>query len=201
MALSQNHSHPAIAATSRPGQFRGPGIVAAHPGRPVAAVPPTAARAAQQGVGAIPTARRGAAGASGETPRVAPQRRLAEPNVPSQMPPGRHFEGAGPRQAIRPRSAPVRQFATPTTRGPAVGPHTAAAPARHLMMTTHPAVRPQPPHPAAPPHFAAPHFASPRPTAPPHFAAAPASHAAAAAPHFAAPPVGGGRGGPPGKHK
>ena len=45
MALAQNHGHPAIAATSRPAQFRGPGIVAAHPGRPIAPVPPTAARA------------------------------------------------------------------------------------------------------------------------------------------------------------
>ena len=169
MALAQNHGHPAIAATSRPAQFRGPGIVAAHPGRPIAPVPPTAARAARSGIGSVPTARHGESAAFG-------QRRLDEPT-----PSGSHFAGVGPRQAVRPpieqRSAPVRQFARPMTRGPVVGPHIAgapaAAPARQLMMTTHPAFRPQPAHPAAAQHFAAPpHFAAPHPAAPPHFAAA-----------------------------
>ena len=47
MALAQNHGHPAVAATSHAAQFRGPGVVAAHPGRPISAVPPTAARAAR----------------------------------------------------------------------------------------------------------------------------------------------------------
>lgn len=40
LSLNSNHGHPAVAATAHPAQFSGPGIVAAHPGQPVAAVTP-----------------------------------------------------------------------------------------------------------------------------------------------------------------
>jgi YXWGXW repeat-containing protein len=40
LSLNSNGGHPTVAATARPGQFSGPGIVAAHPGQPVAAVTP-----------------------------------------------------------------------------------------------------------------------------------------------------------------
>jgi hypothetical protein len=39
LLLSNNHGHPAVAATSSPGLFRGPGIVAAGPGYPIQAAP------------------------------------------------------------------------------------------------------------------------------------------------------------------
>ena len=40
LSLNNNHGHPTVAATAHPAQFKGPGVVAAHPGKPVAAVQP-----------------------------------------------------------------------------------------------------------------------------------------------------------------
>ena len=40
LSLNNNHGHPTIAATAHPAQFKGPGVIAAHPGKPVAAVQP-----------------------------------------------------------------------------------------------------------------------------------------------------------------
>ena len=40
LSLNNNHGHPTIAATARAGEFRGQGVIAAHPGQPVAAVLP-----------------------------------------------------------------------------------------------------------------------------------------------------------------
>ena len=201
MALSQNHGHPAVAATSHPARFRGPGVVAAHPGRPIPAVLPTAARAARQGLATIPTPRHAEAPAAGA-------RHVAEPTpqVTSNAPRPAEPTRLAPHQALRPHvaqpSTPMRHFAGPTGSHEVAGPRTAgmAAPTRHLLMTApHSAFRPQPhlaavPHPAAAPHFAA----APHPAAAPHFAAAPHP---AAAPHFAAPPGGAPRGGPLGKHR
>jgi hypothetical protein len=39
LLLSNNHGHPAVAATSSPALFRGPGVVAARPGNPIQAAP------------------------------------------------------------------------------------------------------------------------------------------------------------------
>jgi hypothetical protein len=54
LLASANHGHPPIAATSRPGEFKGPGVVAARlpvpaPGRPVSASPPGPARPVSAG--------------------------------------------------------------------------------------------------------------------------------------------------------
>ena len=40
LSLASNHGHPTVAATTRAAQFKGPGVVAAHPGQPIAAVSP-----------------------------------------------------------------------------------------------------------------------------------------------------------------
>lgn len=40
LSLASNHGHPTVAATTRAAQFKGPGIVAAQPGQPIAAVSP-----------------------------------------------------------------------------------------------------------------------------------------------------------------
>lgn len=40
LSLNNNHGHPSVAAAAHPAQFNGPGVVAAHPGKPVAAVTP-----------------------------------------------------------------------------------------------------------------------------------------------------------------
>ena len=34
LSLNNNHGHPTIAATAHPAQFNGPGVIAAHPGKP-----------------------------------------------------------------------------------------------------------------------------------------------------------------------
>jgi hypothetical protein len=57
--LSSNHGHPQVAATAHSGQFKGAGIVAARPGKPVFAPPPkhgqaVAMRAPQGKPGAPP---------------------------------------------------------------------------------------------------------------------------------------------------
>jgi hypothetical protein len=40
LALNNNQGHPTVAATAHPADFKGPGIVAAHAGQPVAAIEP-----------------------------------------------------------------------------------------------------------------------------------------------------------------
>jgi len=40
LSLANNHGHPTVAATAQPAVFKGSGVVAAQPGKPVAAVPP-----------------------------------------------------------------------------------------------------------------------------------------------------------------
>ena len=40
LSLNNNHGHPTVAATAHPAQFKGPGVIAAHPGKPIAAVSP-----------------------------------------------------------------------------------------------------------------------------------------------------------------
>jgi hypothetical protein len=195
LALSHNHGHPAVAATSHSGRFKGAGVMAARPGEPVAAAPPAAARMGREGVTANGMPRR-AAEQAGAT------RRLAEPTPRSETRAARTAETRRGIAAAAPRapkpSAHEQSLAAPT--GPRVAPtapRTAkiTAPTRHLLMTApNSALRPQPhvaaaPHPAATPHFAP----APRPAPAPHVAAAPPQ------PH----PAGGGgpRGGPPGKHR
>jgi hypothetical protein len=195
MALSQNHGHPAVAATSHAARFRGPGVVVAHPGRPIPAVPPTAARAARQSA-TMPTPRHATAPGAPARHLVEPTPRMAPPVEPT-----RRLAGAR-HQAFRPHvaqpSAPMRHFAGPMTGShPVAGPRIArpATPERHLLMTAPHSAFSQQPHFAAPSHpAAAAHFG-----AAPHLAAPP--HPAAAAPHFAAAPGGGARGGPPGRHR
>jgi hypothetical protein len=40
LALNNNQGHPTVAATARAADFKGPGVIAAHPGQPVAAIQP-----------------------------------------------------------------------------------------------------------------------------------------------------------------
>jgi hypothetical protein len=40
LSLASNHGHPTVAATTRAAQFKGPGVIAAQPGQPIAAVSP-----------------------------------------------------------------------------------------------------------------------------------------------------------------
>jgi hypothetical protein len=49
LSLNSNHGHPTVAATAHPALFKGSGIVAAHPGKPIAAVTPEGHRKAGPG--------------------------------------------------------------------------------------------------------------------------------------------------------
>ena len=49
LSLNNNHGHPTIAATAHPAQFNGPGVIAAHPGKPIAAVSPQGHRVVSPG--------------------------------------------------------------------------------------------------------------------------------------------------------
>jgi hypothetical protein len=40
LSLTKNQGHPSIAATAQPGQLKGPGVIAAHPGKPVVLMRP-----------------------------------------------------------------------------------------------------------------------------------------------------------------
>ena len=40
LSLNNNQGHPAVAATAHPAEFKGPGVIAAQPGKPVAAISP-----------------------------------------------------------------------------------------------------------------------------------------------------------------
>ena len=40
LSLASNHGHPTVAATTRAALFKGPGVIAAHPGQPIAAISP-----------------------------------------------------------------------------------------------------------------------------------------------------------------
>lgn len=117
LSLSNNHGHPAVAATPHPGQFKGPGIIAARPGKPIEAQPlkaPAGGNAAPvQGVKGdrkIPTPKGSAAGTTtgpgsvtnekkpppGPKPLerqtakpIAPAPRPAPPPPPRQPPPAK----------------------------------------------------------------------------------------------------------------
>jgi hypothetical protein len=49
LSLNSNHGHPTVAATAHPALFKGPVIIAAHPGKPIAAVAPEGHRKAATG--------------------------------------------------------------------------------------------------------------------------------------------------------
>ena len=40
LSLNHNQGHPTVAATAHAAQFGGAGVIAAHPGKPVAAIAP-----------------------------------------------------------------------------------------------------------------------------------------------------------------
>jgi hypothetical protein len=171
LLASANHGHPPIAATQRPGDFRGPGVVpardavarpAAEAARPVEH-PAESAKPAAIAHPAAPAVRR--------HPLVAPHHT---------------YEPARPAETARPSEA-----ARPTETGHHVPATHPSEPAPHRPDAVRPSVAPhvEAPRPAEParPHVeaarppVAPHVESPRPVAPHMEAPRPA------APHPAAP--------------
>jgi YXWGXW repeat-containing protein len=91
LALNSNHGHPAIAATAQPGRFSGPGVIAAHPGRPIAAVLPQGHRQVPPGNRAVTPGNRAVTpGNRAVTPgnKAGPEIREHRGNVGGGTPPG-----------------------------------------------------------------------------------------------------------------
>jgi hypothetical protein len=214
LALSNNQGHPAIAATAHPGRFRGAGVMAARPGRPIPAVAPTAARGARQHAATAPATARHAPRPATPAQHLTKAPPRAAPHVVRAAPPARHLTKAAPGAAPHVvRAAPPARHVTRTAPRPA--PHVArhVAPARHFTGVESRATlrrqvaRPAAPvgrvghvtRPTAPRPMMAPRVARPAAPVRPLFGAAPHGAAAPhvqAAPHVAAP-----RGGPPGRHR
>lgn len=154
LLASENHGHPAIAATAKPGEFTGKGVVAAREIGPTAARPATTpAPAALPAIGAKPPANRPVANATPEN--KGPATAVAHATTNGAVPPKPLNTAARPpviRQLVAQHPAAPRMAAVAKPPAP---PHVAAArPAPHPV-----AARPAPraaPHPPA------------RPKAPPH---------------------------------
>jgi WXXGXW repeat (2 copies) len=190
LQLANNHGHPLIAATSHAGQFKGAGIVAAPPGKPVFAPPPKHDRTTAAKINPGPN------DASHALP------------VPSEPPVKRAAAGAN-HALPTPSQPPVKNAAAPTNRvtppqKPQPGIRTASAPANHVQAARPQMVRRPPPvarapkpqpvrvaRPAPPPR----HVAAPPPRRPP-----PVRVARPAPPPHRPPPVRMARAAPPRPH-
>jgi WXXGXW repeat (2 copies) len=165
LSLARNHGHPSVAATAHPAQFKGPGVIAARPGKPVAPSKPTAP--------------------SHALPGFTPERNLKP--MPPREGPGtakerRGFSGAVQSKPLVPRTAKSATPAAPHVTSPPIrGPRGLAA-----KPFTPQRARPAPPaalHIAPPPAMR-----RPPPPLPRAFAPQTVRPAAPAAPRFAAPP-------------
>jgi WXXGXW repeat (2 copies) len=212
LSLNNNHGHPTVAATTHPAQLNGAGVVAAHPGTPVAAIEPQghhvggaggaatgnapAGKGAKTGPGNAATIQGNHALPGVQSPgttgaKVAPGANTAtlpgNHTLPGVQSPGPAVHTPPPRAAVTPPPPPPHAAVTP----PPPPPHAAVTPPPpHAAVTPpppppHAAVTPSPP----PPHAAVtppppPHAALTPPPPPPHAAAPPPPPP----PHAAAPP-------------
>jgi hypothetical protein len=183
-AASHNNGHPAVAATSRPGQFDGPAVTHARAGAPGPAIQPRPTNAAAAAGPAIKPRPTNAAAAPGPAIKPHPTDAAAAAPGPAVKPHPTNA-AAAPGPAIKPH--PTNAAAAP---GPAIKPHpTNAAAAPGPAVKPHPtnaaaAAPPKPTHAAAaappkPTHAAA--AAPPKPTHPAARAAAPRPQQPAAA--------------------
>jgi hypothetical protein len=172
LRAANNHGNPTIAATSRPSNFSGAGVVAAH-GAPAAAehagAPTNNTAMRSTGFAPHPEAAHPNPTPTNPTPAPAehPAEHVAEPaRAPTQAPENREaadHEAPAPHPAT-PEShpAPVVHHAAPEEHAPVQ--HAAPeerAPVEHAPPAPHPVA----PHPVAAPHPAAPH---PAPKPQPH---------------------------------
>ena len=206
LSLNKNQGHPTVAATAHPAQFNGSGVIAAHPGQPVAAVTPqghtisSPTKAATMSRGA-PTISGGKGGPALTTPgtKAGPGTAAITPgNLPTtpgtRVPPGtpgmtpdvhdhQKATGGTPPSAGPTMHLPATTAHPPTPQVvPPTPPHAVMPPPPHAAVALPPpphAVMPPPPHAAValPPP---PHAVMPPP--PPHAAAPPPPRVAAPAP-------------------
>ena len=170
LALASNHGHPAIAATAHPGQFSGPGVIAAHPGKPIAAIEPEGHRVGgPRNPVAIPGNKIGPATApAAQGHKVGPGNAAINPSA--KPGPENHEHkgnaGGGPQPGASP-ATPTKKLPTNAARPPEpriAKPAAAPTPQPHAVRPPPPAAhaaampprRPAPPRPAAPPHPAKP---------------------------------------------
>jgi WXXGXW repeat (2 copies) len=180
LSLNNNQGHPAVAATAHPAEFKGPGVIAAQPGKPVAAVSPQGHTVSSPALGRTvntPGANVGPAAATrGNPPAVAPN------NATKDL-----GNKGGPSTTVVSPNRPEIKEHTGTPSGgqsPSPGPTTQPKqlPTTAARPTTPEAARPTPPPP--------PHAVAPAPPPPPHATepAPPHPAASAAPPRPAAPP-------------
>jgi WXXGXW repeat (2 copies) len=194
LSLNNNQGHPTVAATTHPAQLNGAGVVAAHPGTPVAAIDPQGHHfgGTSGGTTGNAPAGRGAKPGPGNAPTIQGNHAL-----PGAQSPGAAVHTPPPHAALTPPPPPPHAALTPPPPPPHAAappppppPHAAAPPPPppHAALTP----PPPPPHAAAPPPLP-PHAATPPPP-PPHAAAPPPPRVAAPAPPPRPP-------GPPAKPK
>ena len=166
LLASENHGHPAIAATAKPAEFSGKGVVAAreaNPGSPRPGEPSTGARTPETNPTGARTLETNPTGA--RTPGTNPTgARTLETNPTSARTPGTNPTGANTLEKRGPgnratlnggtQPKPLNTVARPLGNAPPPKaarppppprPHVAAAPRPHPVAAPHPAPRPGPP--------------------------------------------------------
>jgi hypothetical protein len=173
LSLNNNHGHPTIAATARAGEFRGQGVIGAHPGQPVAAVLPQGHRKVAPGNPAVGPAikagpqiqeRKGNAGGGATTPG---QGATVNPAIKEH----KAKAGNGPPADTGNTANPaVKEHKAKAGGTPAGSPPSGAGAAiqqNKVISTPPPAAKPPPPpvHAAAPPPPPKPQPPPPKPAA------------------------------------
>lgn len=144
LLASENHGRPAIAATPRPGEFTGKGVVAAREVAPGAAIPA------------------GRPGAVEVSPHPLEPRPLPREERPGERPPVN--AAIPPRPAIPEVKPPPREIERRPPPTAAVKPATPPPPPAHPTVPVQAVARPAPP---PPPHPVAPAVPAARPACPP----------------------------------
>ena len=187
LSLNNNQGHPTVAATTHAAQLNGAGVVAAHPGTPLAAIEPQGHHVGGAGGAATGNAQAGQGAKTGSGNAATIQGNHTLPGV--QSPPG--ITGA----KVAPGANTATHPGDHTLPGVVPGNHTlpgvqspgtagtgaAGTPPPHVAVTPpppppHVAVTPPPPH------------ANVTPPPPPHAAAPPPPRVAAPAPRPGGPP-------------
>jgi len=190
LSLNNNQGHPTVAATTHAAQLNGAGVVAAHPGTPLAAIEPQGHHVGGAGGAATGNAPAGQGAKTGSGNAATIQGNHTLPGVQS---PG--ITGAkvapGANTATLPGNHALPGVQSPGTAGTGAAgtppPHTALTPPPpppHAAVTP----PPPPPHAAVTPPPPPPHTALTPPPPPPHAAAPPPPREASPAPRLSGPP-------------
>ena len=173
LSLNNNQGHPTVAATTHSAQLNGAGVVAAHPGTPLAAIEPQGHHVGGAGGAATGNAPAGQGAKTGPGDAATIQGNHALPGVQSPGTAGAKV-APGANNATLPRDHTLPGVQSPGTASTGA----AGTPPPHTTLTPpppHVAVTPPPPHAAVTPP-------------PPHAAAPPPPRVAAPAPHPGGPP-------------